>query len=134
MAEEDTTCPTACDDDCTAKCHEGHYVLGNRQHDPAVCEDGMCEDAKQAAEIMQASQDQFKAKHGYNQNGGEFLHRLAGALIKAGWRVPKPCDQCSPTLGEVHRHKPEPLVIDSTDVEWFSGLTPVKGQAVLGDD
>lgn len=38
MAENDYTCPTLCDDDCDALCHEGHQVLAKRRHDQADCE------------------------------------------------------------------------------------------------
>jgi len=30
-------CPTECDDDCDAPCHEAHYVPWRRQHDPQNC-------------------------------------------------------------------------------------------------
>lgn len=31
------TCPTPCDDDCTAACHETHQVTRKREHDPETC-------------------------------------------------------------------------------------------------
>lgn len=31
-------CPTFCDDDCEALCHEGHQVTWKRDHDLTVCE------------------------------------------------------------------------------------------------
>ncbi|MER6778438.1 MULTISPECIES: hypothetical protein [unclassified Streptomyces] len=32
-----SACPTDCDDDCDALCHEGHYVPWRRQHQPEDC-------------------------------------------------------------------------------------------------
>lgn len=31
-------CPTPCDEDCFATCHEWHYVPWKRGHDPQQCE------------------------------------------------------------------------------------------------
>jgi hypothetical protein len=31
------TCPTECDEDCEADCHEYHCVTWKRQHDPEEC-------------------------------------------------------------------------------------------------
>lgn len=44
--------------------------------------------AKQAADVMQAEQVRFREANGYWQNGGDYLTRLAGALLDAGWREP----------------------------------------------
>ena len=30
-------CPTLCDDDCEASCHEAHLPRHKREHDPAAC-------------------------------------------------------------------------------------------------
>lgn len=30
-------CPTPCDDDCTAGCHEAHQPKWKRDHDPMAC-------------------------------------------------------------------------------------------------
>lgn len=30
-------CPTECDDDCGAECHEYHYVRWRRQHEAGSC-------------------------------------------------------------------------------------------------
>lgn len=37
-------CPTPCDDDCEALCHEGHQVPFKRTHDPEECENGRVRD------------------------------------------------------------------------------------------
>lgn len=34
---EDTACPTPCDDDCDAGCHEHHNVIWRRDHQPEDC-------------------------------------------------------------------------------------------------
>lgn len=34
------SCPTPCDDDCEALCHEGHQVPWKREHDPEHCPGG----------------------------------------------------------------------------------------------
>jgi hypothetical protein len=31
------TCPTLCEDDCEAACHEGHRVYWRREHRPEDC-------------------------------------------------------------------------------------------------
>lgn len=35
--EEQQTCPTECDDDCRADCHEYHEVRARRDHQPEDC-------------------------------------------------------------------------------------------------
>lgn len=37
------TCPTSCDDDCDALCHEAHEPAEWRYHDPAACQEGRLE-------------------------------------------------------------------------------------------
>lgn len=37
-AEKDYKCPTLCDPDCDALCHEGHQVSAKRRHDADECE------------------------------------------------------------------------------------------------
>lgn len=32
-----SNCPTPCDEDCEAICHEGHVVVYRREHDPDEC-------------------------------------------------------------------------------------------------
>lgn len=44
--------------------------------------------AKQAADVMEAEQIRFREANGYWQNGGDYLTRLAGALLDVGWREP----------------------------------------------
>jgi hypothetical protein len=39
---------------------------------------------KRAAQVMQASQNRFAKEHGYVQNGGDFLQRLAADVAAAG--------------------------------------------------
>lgn len=34
------TCPTPCDADCVAPCHEGHQVVWKREHQPKDCPSG----------------------------------------------------------------------------------------------
>jgi hypothetical protein len=35
--EPSSSCPTPCDDDCEAACHEWHYVHWKREHNPQAC-------------------------------------------------------------------------------------------------
>ena len=37
MSEPESYCPTPCDDDCDADCHEWHEVAYKREHDPYTC-------------------------------------------------------------------------------------------------
>lgn len=43
---EDTRCPTPCDDDCDAGCHEHHVVRWRRDHQPENCPAVRPEDAR----------------------------------------------------------------------------------------
>lgn len=38
---ENSSCPTECDSDCDAACHEWHAVPWKRHHDPVRCEEGL---------------------------------------------------------------------------------------------
>lgn len=67
-------CPTGCDDDCEATCHETHEVRAKRLHHPCIC---YLEEAIQEIEYWASYADEYyKEKWGYEDTVTELRRKL----------------------------------------------------------
>lgn len=58
-------CPTECDDDCDAACHEGHHVPWKRHHEVDSCLDGPAAEEQAGAALACVSSHCVGGEHVY---------------------------------------------------------------------